>query len=139
MLHRLFIVDDDKLFTHIAQKIVDNTRLVEEVNVYDNGQEAYEYLRAHRNDPNQLPDVILLDLSMPILDGWGFLDRFNSLKLSRDKRIEVYVCSSSISPEDISKARALSVVSDYILKPLTRHKFTQLIEEFAERKGDGEH
>ncbi|MBV6640742.1 MAG: response regulator [Cyclobacteriaceae bacterium] len=128
-VHRLFIVDDDNLFTHITSLVVDDSDLVEEVKVYNNGKEAYDYLSTHRDSPEKLPDVILLDLSMPIMDGWGFLDKFMNLKLPQAKTIEIYICSSSISPEEIEKARSMSVVSDYIIKPLTRDKLIKMIGE----------
>lgn len=131
-VHKLFIVDDDTLFTHIASLVVDDSDLVEEVKVYNNGKEIYDYLSVHLDSPDKLPDVILLDLSMPILDGWGFLDKFMSLKLTNAKEIEIYICSSSISPEEIQKARSISVVSDYIIKPLTTKK---LLKMFGDVKG----
>ncbi len=125
---RLFIVDDDSLFTHITSLVVDDSDMVEEVKVYNNGKEVYDYLSVHSHNPEKLPNIILLDLSMPVLDGWGFLDKFMNLKLTEAKKIEIFICSSSISPEEIEKARSISVVSDYIIKPLTRNKLLKMIE-----------
>ncbi len=135
-VQRLFIVDDDSLFTHIASMIVESTDMVEEVKVYNNGEKAFDYLIAHRDIPEKLPDIILLDLSMPIMDGWSFLDKFMALKLAKAKPIEIYICSSSISLDDIEKARSLNIVSDYIIKPLTQTKFTKMIEYFADKGGE---
>ncbi|MEQ8552752.1 MAG: response regulator [Cyclobacteriaceae bacterium] len=131
-VHRLFIVDDDNLFTHITSLVVGDSDLVEEVKVYSNGKEVYDYLQINQHAPEKLPDVILLDLSMPIMDGWGFLDKFMKLNLNAAKEIEIYICSSSISPEEIEKARSMSVVSDYIIKPLTTKK---LLKMFGDVKG----
>lgn len=131
-VHRLFIVDDDNLFTHITSLVVNDSDLVEEVKVYNNGKEVYDYLSIHRDAPDKLPDVILLDLSMPIMDGWGFLDKFMNLKLTDAKEIEIYICSSSISPEEIEKARSISVISDYIIKPLTRKKLIKIFGDIKE-------
>ncbi len=125
---RLFIVDDDSLFTHITSLVVDDSDMVEEVKVYTNGKEVFDYLSVHSHNPEKLPNIILLDLSMPVLDGWGFLDKFKNLKLTEAKKIEIFICSSSISPEEIEKARSISVVSDYIIKPLTRNKLLKMIE-----------
>lgn len=131
-VQRLFIVDDDNLFTHITSLVVGDSDLVEEVKVYSNGKEVYDYLQINQHAPEKLPDVILLDLSMPIMDGWGFLDKFMKLNLNAAKEIEIYICSSSISPEEIEKARSMSVVSDYIIKPLTTKK---LLKMFGDVKG----
>ncbi|MEQ9220138.1 MAG: response regulator [Cyclobacteriaceae bacterium] len=128
-VNRLFIVDDDSLFTHIASMIAEDTDMVEDVKVYNDGKKAFDYLIEHHDSPEMLPDVILLDLSMPILDGWSFLDRFMSSRLNLAKKIEIYICSSSISPEEIEKARSISVISDYIIKPLTSDKLMKMIED----------
>jgi CheY-like chemotaxis protein len=81
------------------------------------------------NNDYQLPEVIFLDLSMPIMDGWQFLDEFTSLSLKTDKteKILIYICSSSISPHDITKAKEISSVTDFIIKPVTKDKLAEIV------------
>ena len=67
----------------------------------------------------KIPDVIFLDLNMPIMDGWEFLDEFLKIPRSLKKRITLYVVSSSIDPRDINRAKSISLVEDYLIKPIT--------------------
>ena len=75
-----------------------------------------------------LPDIILLDLSMPIMDGWQFLDEFVKINPKIGKKITVFICSSSISPDDVARAKSINAVSDFIIKPMTKDKLIEIIK-----------
>lgn len=124
----LALVDDDDTFVFITKKIIEKTNRVKEVKVFSNGLDVLLYLQTNLNIPNKLPEVILLDLSMPIMDGWQFLEEFITVESNNFKKIVIYICSSSISPHDISRAKQISVVSDFIIKPVTKDKFTEIIQ-----------
>lgn len=124
----LCIVDDDSVFQFITQKVVEKTRLVRNIKVFSNGLEAIEFLKSVREDPEALPDVILLDLAMPVLNGWDFLEEYVALRPSLGKQIVLYIVSSSIDPKDIERARSISEVTDFIIKPVTRDKFVAMVE-----------
>ncbi|WP_295335752.1 response regulator [Flavobacterium sp.] len=123
----LALVDDDDTFVYITKKIIEKTNYVKEIRVFGNGLEALNYLKENLNSEYQLPEVIFLDLSMPIMDGWQFLDEFSHLKNKRKDKIIIYICSSSISPHDIIKAKKMSSVSDFIIKPVTKDKFSEIV------------
>lgn len=123
----LALVDDDDTFIFITKKIIEKTNHVKEVKVFNNGLDALNYLKDNLNTQYKLPEIIFLDLSMPIMDGWQFLDEFTSIESNNIKKIIIYICSSSISPHDILKAKKISAVSDYIIKPVTKDKFTEII------------
>ena len=124
----LCIVDDDSIFQFITQKVIEKTKLVREIKVFPNGLEAIEFLKTARANPQELPDVILLDLAMPVLGGWDFLEEYIALKPHLGKQIMIYIVSSSIDPADIQRARSISEVTDFIIKPVTREKFVALVE-----------
>lgn len=123
----LALVDDDDTFVFITKRIIEKTDFVKEVKVFSNGLEALNYLKENLNSEYKLPDVIFLDLSMPIMDGWQFLDEFSHLESERTQKIIIYICSSSISPHDLIKAKKMSSVSDFIIKPVTKDKFSELV------------
>lgn len=123
----LALVDDDDTFVFITKKIIEKTNHVKEIKVFGNGLEALDYLKENLNSEYKLPDIIFLDLSMPIMDGWQFLDEFTTLETQKTNKIIIYICSSSISPHDIMKAKKMSSVSDFIIKPVTKDKFTEII------------
>ncbi|MGV8092734.1 MAG: response regulator [Mangrovibacterium sp.] len=123
----LCIVDDDNMFQLLTRIIVEKTKLVQKVKIFSNGKEAIEFLYAVQNQPEKIPDVILLDLNMPVLDGWGFLEEYIMIKPKLGKKIVIYIVSSSIDPEDIEKARTISEITDYLVKPVTQEKFIKIL------------
>lgn len=123
------IVDDDDIFVFLTTKIIEQTNLVDLIKVFGNGLDAINFLKENKNNVDALPDIILLDLSMPIMNGWQFLEKYNKLNPTIGKKITIYICSSSISPDEITRAKTISEVSDYIIKPITKDKLIDLIKK----------
>jgi len=130
MIHTktITLIDDDEIFIFLTKKAIEQTNLVDLIKVFKNGLDAINFLKENKNNIDLLPEIILLDLSMPIMNGWQFLDEFAMLNPSIGKKIVIYICSSSISPNEIIRAKAISEVSDYIIKPLTKDKLIDLIK-----------
>ena len=128
-LKTLTIVDDDDIFVFLTTKIIEQTNLVDLIKVFGNGLDAINFLKENKNNVDALPDIILLDLSMPIMNGWQFLEEYNKLNPTIGKKITIYICSSSISPDDITRAKTISEVSDYIIKPITKDKLIDMIKK----------
>jgi CheY-like chemotaxis protein len=126
-LETLFLVDDDETFQFIAQHTIQNTGVVKSIRIFSNGQVAIDFLESVLDKPELQPDVILLDLTMPVLDGWGFLEDFALMKPRLGKKIVIYVLSSSINPIDVERAKNISDVTDYVVKPITQEKFIALL------------
>ncbi len=124
---KLTIIDDDETFIYLTQKTIAQTNLVQLIRIFGNGLDAIEFLAENKGKVDVLPEIILLDLSMPIMDGWQFLDAFTNLNPKIGKKITIYICSSSISPDDIEKAKTISAVTDYIIKPITKDKLIDMI------------
>lgn len=122
------LIDDDEIFVFLTKKAIEQTNLVDLIKVFNNGLDALNFLKENKNNIDLLPEIILLDLSMPIMNGWQFLDEFAMLNPSIGKKIVIYICSSSISPDEITRAKTISEVSDYIIKPLTKDKLIDLIK-----------
>ena len=124
----LAIVDDDEIFVYLTKKTIFKTERVERVEVFSNGEDALEFLRDNKDNMGSLPEIILLDLSMPVMDGWQFLEEFATIDTTIKEKITVYICSSSISPDDFARAKSINEVSGYIIKPITKHKLIEAIE-----------
>lgn len=131
-IKNMTLIDDDDIFVFLTKKAIENTSLVELIRVFGNGLDAINFLIEHCEDLEALPEIILLDLSMPIMDGWQFLDQFTKLAPKIDKKITIYICSSSISPSDVELAKKNNLVSDYIIKPITKDKLIDLLKNIIE-------
>ncbi|MBX2946373.1 MAG: response regulator [Cyclobacteriaceae bacterium] len=121
------LIDDDEIFQFTTLRIVKLTNLPYTVTQFFNGDQALSYLNKNSEDAEKLPDVILLDINMPIVDGWMFLDEFKTLKQKLKKKITIYMVSSSIAPEDVNRAKANPLVSDYLVKPLSVETVKQVL------------
>lgn len=124
------LIDDDPAFVFITEKIIEKTNHFKEVKVFDNGLNALNYLKENLNNDIHLPNIIFLDLSMPVMDGWQFLDEYALLEIKNKSKITVYICSSSISPYDITRAKSINEVTDFIIKPITKEKLTEIVSAF---------
>lgn len=118
------VIDDDPIYIFGIRKILEIANICESILIFHNGKEAYDKLSAIIKNGENIPDLILLDLNMPIWDGWRFLDEF--IKIPIEKVITIFVVSSSIDPEDIEKAKTYEAVSNYVVKPITVDKLKQL-------------
>ncbi|MDG2432159.1 response regulator [Flavobacterium sp.] len=122
------IIEDDPIFVFGTKRIMQLSNFSESIVVYENGKEAYEKLRATilANEPQ--PDVIFLDLNMPIWDGWQFLDEFT--KIPNNTSTTIYIITSSVDPADVEKAKKYNVVKRYIVKPITNTELQKILENY---------
>ncbi|WP_162343314.1 response regulator [Cyclobacterium salsum] len=127
-IKNLTLIDDDEVFVYLTRKTLNKTNLVDHIRVFENGLDALNFIKNNLGNQDNLPEVIFLDLSMPIMDGWQFLDEFSRLKLDLSKKITIYICSSSISPDDVARAKSISEVSDFIFKPITSQKLYDIVD-----------
>jgi two-component system chemotaxis response regulator CheY len=124
------VVDDDTVYQFTASRTLKATKLTDQILQFPNGQEALEFLSTNSGNAAKLPDIIFLDINMPVTDGWMFLDEFRKLKEEFAKQMRIYMVSSSIDPRDLNRARANPEVSDYVEKPISLTKFSELLGGF---------
>ena len=120
----IYIIDDDKLTVKLMNILISKNGFCEKIESFYDAQDAINQLKQNAGDNGNLPDAILLDLNMPVMDGWQFLDEFISLPLT--KEINVFIMTSSIDPADIEMASEYKVVKEYIMKPITTQKLDVL-------------
>ena len=116
----VFVIDDDTIFHFIIKKLLLNNDINVNPSFFENGMDAMEELKRKLNVSENLPDLILLDINMPILDGWQFLEEFKNFKKQLNKEIVIYIISSSDHQYDLEKAKEFrNEVTDYFLKPMS--------------------
>ena len=114
----IWIVDDDDVASFYIRRLCELDTKGATVSMFNSAGVALKELKDLRISAN-VPDVILLDIYMPVLSGWDFLNEFETLISGFEKQIKVYVMSSSIHPQDSRRAQANQFVQGYLSKPLT--------------------
>lgn len=119
------IVQDDAIYRITAQKLLQQTDLFSTVLAFDHGLPLLSYLQQH-NSIEQLPDIILLDMNMPIMDGWTFLEEYEKLSPILSKHSRIFIHTVSLYEEDLRKAEQYNHVVGSIPAPLRIAELQQL-------------
>jgi len=123
------VIDDDLIYSIAVKHIIHRSAISENIIFFKNGQIALDFFEKNLNEHDLLPDLILLDLNMPVLDGWQFLDKYEPLTRNIKKVIPVYIVSSSIDEDEHRKAQSFKTVKNFITKPITIAQLHQIAAE----------
>ena len=118
-MSKVFIIDDDTIHQRLAQIMIEKHQLFDDYTSYTDAEKALSFLQEHKGNPTNLPDVILLDLNMPVIDGWDFLDLLEGFRNELSKAIRIFIVTSSVDEKDILRAQNYSAVTGFISKPLS--------------------
>lgn len=124
----LWIIDDDPMASFYIKRLAELGELADIITIYDKARGAIDYLLHHRESLEHLPDVILLDIYMPDLDGWGFVEEYGKIKDQLKKKVDIYIISSSGHLKDINRAKSIPEVKAFIQKPVTKDKLRELVK-----------
>ncbi|GAB4339811.1 MAG: response regulator [Flammeovirgaceae bacterium] len=120
------MIDDDKIFRFVMGKAAKQTGMVEEVIFFRDGEEGINFIKKNATNEVELPDIIFLDINMPIMNGWEFLEEFVSIESIALKKIPIYILSSSIDRKDFKKSDVFPCIKEYLIKPFTQEKLKQV-------------
>ena len=123
----VLLVDDDGIFQFTTKKTLEATGLANNILICSNGLEAIDLIKNTIHNNAGMPDVIFLDINMPVMNGWDFLHAFQNIKDVLSKAITIYIVSSSSDEFDINHSRQFESVSDYIVKPILKEKFSTIL------------
>ncbi len=127
MLDLILCVDDDPITLMLCKKVITKASFSDAIITAKNGEEALQYFNSIINkEGNKLPNLIFLDLNMPVMDGWEFLDNFSTNKYSEVNKTKIVVLSSTIDPEDLQKSKKYPMVIDFLSKPITTNMLSYL-------------
>src|SRR5215212_8605581 len=126
-LNCVLVIDDDEPTNFFNQMIVEEANCAEKIKVAQSGQGALDYLStsaelACRDESFPCPDLIFLDINMPAMDGWEFLERYRESKKLRKNQVIVVMLTTSLFQEDILRAQNIPEISGFENKPLTPEK-----------------
>lgn len=123
----LWIIDDDPMASFYIKRLAELGELASIITIYDKASGAMDYLIEHKTSVEHLPDVVLLDIYMPQMDGWTFLKAFANIQEEFVKMINIYIISSSDHLLDINKASSLPHVKAFLKKPVTMEVLKNLV------------
>lgn len=118
-MKNMVLIDDSKMDNYISKFIIKESNLAENINIFSSPIEALEYLETLKNDHEKFPEVIFLDINMPDMDGFGFLDEYSKFSKDIIEETAVFMLTSSNDPKDIKRALEYPVVKKYFTKPFT--------------------
>ncbi len=116
---KIWVIDDDNIYQIIVKKIMERSEMFSEISSFKNGKDAIDELYNSSENIDAIPDIILLDINMPIMDGWEFMDELGVIKPKFNADIVVYIVSSSIAIEDKNKSKSHENILGYLSKPVT--------------------
>ena len=122
----IWIIDDDYISKYVMKR---NLRQLSVTNVieFPDSTQPLKILSDNFDSTDKLPDVILLDLNMPILNGFQFMEEFKVANEKIKKDIQIYMLTSSLSSEDLDRAKLFPEISEYFVKPITLRNLTRIV------------
>lgn len=125
MLNSILCIEDDAITLMLYKMVLTKASFTNEIITTTNGEEALNYINK-LNEANSdgtiknVPQLIFLDLNMPVMGGWEFLEIFSSSEYAEYNHIKVIILSSTVDPDDLEKSKKFSMVIDFLSKPISR-------------------
>ena len=124
-LKSILLVDDNEIDTFFHRSVLEKMGVVEHIAEAYDGQEALDYLQ-EAQQKDQMPEIIFLDINMPIMDGWEFLEKFKQAGYD-NKSVVVMMLTTSLNPDDAERAARMQELSGFITKPLKEEEMEQIV------------
>ena len=135
MLNKILCVEDNQIMQNIYRRMIPDAEFAQEVVSVYNGQEAIDYFKELKaSNGDNFPELIFLDLNMPTMSGWTFLEEIEQLLDSDDAEPRVVIVTSSVDPKDMEKAQQYPSIVDFISKPLTFERLEDLEQKLDKHK-----
>jgi len=139
-LNCILLIDDDEPTNFLNKMTLEQAGCTRHIRVAQSGQEALDYLRGCGGDNgfpeggssgrSPRPDLIFLDINMPAMDGWEFLERYKTLPAEQKADIVLIMLTTSLNPDDEVKTRTIPEVAGFENKPLSQHRLKALLEKY---------
>lgn len=134
-LNCVLLIDDDEPTNFLNQMLVEEADCARHIQVAQSGEIAIDYLTnsdepANNNKSFPCPDLIFLDINMPAMNGWEFLEKYRELEKKQKGKIILVMLTTSLFPEDMARAEANPEISGFENKPLTPEAFNRIIQKY---------
>ncbi|MEP7264492.1 MAG: response regulator [Bacteroidota bacterium] len=125
-LNCILLVDDDPDDNFYHQIIINELNIVNHIDVVINGIEAIAYLKKEDRIP---PDLIFLDLNMPKMNGWEFLEKYKQLNNAKKAKVLIVILTTSANPDDLKRAKEIQEVTGFETKPLSKELLKGILQQ----------
>ncbi len=132
---QILVIDDYSINLLIAKLTIKQHGFFDTVTTYSEAQIALDFILNNQDRKSALPDVVLLDLNMPVMSGWDFLDAFEELAPNLMNEIDIYILSSSLDSRDIERSEKYSSVNGFFSKPITQEMLAQMMKASLKTAG----
>ncbi len=122
------LIDDSETDNFIHCRHLDKMEIAERIVVRNDGRQGLEYLAAAR--PEERPDLLFLDINMPVMDGWEFLEAYQEIPEERRAKVTIVMLTSSVGASDYSRAQSYAIIDGHEAKPLTQDKVSSLLNQY---------
>lgn len=128
-LNCILLIDDDRATNFLHEMVLSEMSVADEIIAVESGMEALKYLTSIEGGKYPQPDLIFLDINMPAMNGWEFLEEYEKLDKSAKARFVLMMLTTSLNPDDHETAKTLPLVSGFLSKPLTPKMVQDVLEE----------
>lgn len=125
-LNTIMLIDDDEPTNFLSRMLIEEARCAEHIQVADSGKVALDYLSKSNNSP----DLIFLDINMPAMNGWEFLEKYKELEKAKQGKIVIIMLTTSLNPDDKVKAGQIPEISGFENKPLSSELIERVIKKY---------
>lgn len=125
----ILLIDDDKATNYINERVISRAKIADKIVAVESGYKALDYLKENDFTAYPRPDIIFLDINMPGMDGWEFLEEYGEMKEVQKGNIIVMLTTSS-NPDDLRKSATISHINEFKNKPLTAEKLDEIIDKY---------
>lgn len=125
------VIDDDMVYRFALRCLLETWDLANNFTEFTDGSDAFEFIKSNASNSSTLPDVVFLDINMPVMNGFNFLDEYAKIKSTLTKDIRIYLVSASIADETRRRAQSHPMVNGFIIKPMPVDALQEIMKEAA--------
>ena len=133
-LNSILLIEDDRATNFLYEMIIEKTDCTEQILIAEEGQQALEILKLGVEGKYPQPDLIFLDINMPVMNGWEFIEEYKKLDLIQKGEIIIVMITASFNPDEQTRAETIKEISGFRNKPITVDMLNKILQEyFADR------
>ena len=130
ILHSILLIDDDEATNFLHKMVIKKSGCANHVHVEYNGELAINYLSTKKDGKYPAPDLIFLDLNMPRMNGWGFMEAYQKLPSEMKGKAAIVMLTTPLTPDDVLRSKSFTEIAEFRSKPMTQNMLMDIIEKY---------